>query len=495
MMSLFIKNKVRVRIAPSPTGNLHIGTARTALFNWLFARSKKGKFIVRIEDTDKERSKADFELDILSGLRWLGLDFDEGPEEKGERGSFGPYRQSRRGAVYRRYLEKLLKENRAYYCFCSKEELESIRQSETSAGKPPVYSGRCRSVPEQEVKNRLSKGERAVIRLKMPIGKKSFKDIVRKVITFDTALIGDIVIAKSLDSALYNFSVVVDDHEMKISHVIRGEDHIGNTPKQVAIIEALGFKTPQYAHLPLILNMDRSKMSKRFNATAISEYRREGYLPEAILNFLLLLGWHPEGDKEIYSIKEMIKAFSLERVQKGGAVFNRNKLDWFNSYYLKQADDRRIFDLLKELGQISAKMEEDREKTLKVISRLKERMKRLTDFSQMAEFFFELPAFDPKMLVWKNSTFEKTRSCLEKALEELKKTPKGAFTEKKLESALFPLAEKEGKGEFLWPLRVSLSGSQSSPGPFEIMEVLGKDESVSRIESSLDKLSFQPKLY
>ena len=327
--------KVRVRFAPSPTGLLHIGSARTALFNWLFARGNGGVYILRIEDTDKERSKKEHEEDILSGLKWLGLDHDEF------------YRQSERGDVYRKYLEQLLEEGRAYYCFCSKEKLQVEREGMLAEGRAPKYSGTCRGISKLEAQSKKDAGEESVIRLKIPETKISFKDIIRGEITFDGALMGDSVIAKDLDNPLYNFVVVIDDFLAEITHVIRGEDHISNTPRQIALMDALGFEKPKFAHLPIILNPDRSKMSKRFSDTALRDYIDKGYVKEAVINFISLLGWHPEGDREIVSIEDLIREFSLEKVQKSGAVFNQEKLDWLSNLYIRQMDNKTFTDMAK----------------------------------------------------------------------------------------------------------------------------------------------------
>src|SRR3990167_7359277 len=327
--------KVRVRFAPSPTGLLHIGSARTALFNWLFARGNGGVYILRIEDTDKERSKKEHEEDILSGLKWLGLDHDEF------------YRQSERGDVYRKYLEQLLGEEKAYYCFCSKEKLQAEREGMLAEGRAPKYTGTCRGISRSEAQSKKEAGEESVIRLKISGTKNSFKDIIRGEITFDGALMGDSVIAKDLDNPLYNFVVVIDDIWSEITHVIRGEDHISNTPRQIALMDALGFEKPKFAHLPMILNPDRSKMSKRFSDTALREYIQKGYVREALINFIGLLGWHPEGDREIVRIEDLIREFSLEKVQKGGAVFNEEKLNWLNNLYIKQMDNGAFVEMAK----------------------------------------------------------------------------------------------------------------------------------------------------
>jgi nondiscriminating glutamyl-tRNA synthetase len=354
--------EVRTRFAPASTGPLHIGGAKTALFNYLFAKKNEGVFILRIEDTDIERSSREYEKDIMESLKWLGIEWDEGPDIGG---NWGPYRQSERLNIYAKYLERLLAEDKAYYCFCSEEELEAQREYQLSIGEAPRYSGKCASLSKEEVEKLKKAGKPAVIRFRMPAKKIEFNDLIRGKLEFDTSLIGDIVIAKPLStfqeknlakdqslekvvggySPLYNFACVVDDFEMKISHVIRGEEHISNTPKQILLQEALGFSLPQYAHLPMLLAPDRTKLSKRHGAVGISQYKKEGYLPEALINFMAFLGWNPGGEKEIYSISSLIKEFSLERVQKGGAVFNIKRLDFLNSFYIRQRSVEKLTEL------------------------------------------------------------------------------------------------------------------------------------------------------
>ncbi|MDO8601781.1 MAG: glutamate--tRNA ligase, partial [bacterium] len=324
---------IRVRMAPSPTGSLHIGTARTALFNLLFAKKENGVFILRIEDTDVERSTKESEKDILDGLAWLGITFDEGvmPPMAGkpdgsEKGEYGPYRQIERLNLYEQALQKLLAEHKAYYCFCTKEELEAQRVNQETSGQIPKYNGKCRSITDDEAVKRLAAGEGSVIRIKVPnVGTLTFTDLIRGEIITDVSLLGDMVIAKGLRQPLYNFAVVIDDETMRISHVIRGEDHLANTPKQILIAEALGYKSPKFAHLPIILSATgKGKMSKRDGGTTIREYRDAGYLPEAIINFLGLLGWHPPAsepstasgvsvsEREIFTLTEIAELFSLD---------------------------------------------------------------------------------------------------------------------------------------------------------------------------------------
>lgn len=460
--------EVRVRIAPSPTGFLHIGTARTALFNWLFAKHHDGKFILRIEDTDLERSEKRFEKDIIQSLKWLGLNWDE-----------GPYRQSERLDIYEKYLKQLLEKGNAYYCDCSKEELEKEREIQLKRGEAPKYNGKCRT-------RNVSASRAQLIRFKVSAEIVTFNDLIRGEISFDSGLIGDIALAKNLRTPLYNFAVVIDDADMRISHVIRGEDHIANTPKQILIQWALDLKTPKYGHLPLILDPDRSKMSKRYSATSIEEYRQAGYLPDALVNFIALLGWHAQGDQEIFSRKELIKEFDLGRVQKAGAVFNVEKLDWLNAQYIKQTDKET---LKKELENIFGKEILQYPFIDKLIDLSRERISKLSEFKVVNDFFFELPSYDTNLLIWKNILKEKIYENLRVITEVLRSLLLHEFNKKDLEAKLMPWANTVGRGAALWPLRVALSGKDRSPGPFEIMDVLGKEETLRRIEIALKKLN------
>lgn len=485
------KNKVRVRIAPSPTGYFHIGTARTALFNWLFARHMGGSFILRIEDTDLARNKPEYEKNIIESMEWLGLTYDEGPLlNGGYKGKYGPYRQTERLDSYERYLTQLLKEHKAFYCFCTKEELEGERISQEAAGQVPRYSGKCRSVTDSEVAQRIGAGAKPVIRLKVLPKKIHFTDYIRGVVEFDNALIGDVVIAKSLREPLYNFAVVIDDFEMEITDVIRGEEHLANTPKQLAIIEALGFPMVRYAHLPIILSATgKGKMSKRDGGTAIRDYQVAGYLPQAMINFVGLLGWHPSDDKELLTSEEMAKAFTLERVQKGGAKFNLDKLNWFNTSYIKALPEEELLKQLIAFGAIPSTHTFNNEQLLKVVRLGKERMIKLSDFAELAGFLFELPAYDPKLLVWKKGTPENAKEHLSLIATMLEAQKPTAFTKAALEALLMPMAEAKGRGDVLWPLRTALSGKAASPGPFEILDALQKDESLKRIRIAIEKLS------
>jgi len=506
----FVKpGEVRVRFAPSPTGFLHIGLARTALFNYLFAKKNQGAFILRIEDTDVERSGPESEKDIIENLKWLWIEWSEGPEVEGE---FGPYRQSQRTSIYAKYLEKLLKENKAYYCFCSEEELEDQRQYQLSMGEAPRYSGKCANLPKATVKKHLAEGKPSIIRLRVPVKKVEFNDLVRGKVEFDVSLMGDIAIAKNLSAPLFILAGVIDDFEMKISHVIRGEDHISNTPKQILLQEVLGFPRPEYCHLPLILGPDRTKLSKRHGAVSVSDYRKEGYLPEALINFMAFLGWNPGTERDIYSLPSLIKEFSLEKIQKSGAVFNIKRLDFLNGFYIRQRSAEKLTELClpyliqeglitpafkteqyppaygaKEITQTYKVSETEEEISFdnlkKIVIIYQERLKRLSEISKLTDFFFkDKLEYDKNLLKWREMSEKEIKNSLDKLEKILSKIKPEDFNKENLESQIMPEANKIGdRGYFLWPLRVALSGKEASAPPFEIAEILGKEKTIKRI--------------
>jgi len=494
-------SKIRVRIAPSPTGKLHIGTARVALFNFLWAKNQGGRFILRIEDTDLERSDPQFERDIIENLKWLGIKWDEGPDVGGP---FAPYRQSHRLETYAHYIKKLLEEDKIYRCFCTKEELEAQRQNQLSIGRPPVYTGKCRKLSRATVRRYLAEGKPYIFRFKTPHKIIKFRDMIRGNIEYDCSLLGDFSIAKNLAAPLYNFAVVVDDFEMKITHVIRGEDHIPNTPKQILLQEALGFPHPKYAHLPLILGEDKSKLSKRHGATAISEYKEKGYLPEAMVNFMALLGWNPGTDKEIYTLEELIKEFSLARVQKSSAVFDIKKLDWINGFYIRRKPLDKLTKLciayliksgfIKKLYKSKYEIKDTKEivdlKWIeKIISIYRERLKKLSEISELTDYFFkDKLEYDKELLVWKNMSCKEVKVSLDKAHQLLSDIKEDAWKETKLKTILLAGAEKWGsdRGCLLWPLRAALTGKRASAAPFEIAAILGKKKTLKRIEEAKD---------
>src|SRR5205807_5728502 len=341
--------KIRARFAPSPTGQIHVGNARTALFNWLFRSRQGGVYVLRIEDTDLERSEARYETQLLEDLKWMGLDWDEGPDTGG---SYGPYRQSDRTEIYRTTALRLVQQQKAYYCFCTSEELERERQQAVASQSAQVYSGKCRRLEPGEAERRLAAGEAAAVRLKIPEHPIKFHDIVHGPVEFASEVVSDLIIVRSTGMPVYNYVVVIDDAEMKITHVIRGDDHLSNTPKQVALYEALGLPVPEFAHLSTILGPDRERLSKRHGATSIANFRDMGILPEALVNYLALLGWAPTGGtRETFTPQELVKEFSLERVTPSPAVFDMEKLYWLNRHYIKQTQSERIHNLARPFFQ------------------------------------------------------------------------------------------------------------------------------------------------
>jgi glutamyl-tRNA synthetase len=485
--------KIRVRFAPSPTGPLHVGGSRTALFNYLFAKKNKGKFILRIEDTDVARSEQKWTDEIIEQMKWLGIEWNEGPDIAGE---FGPYKQSQRLDIYEKYLRKLLEEKKAYYCFCTEEELETSRQEQMGRGVAPKYDGRCAHLSDEIVKKNLSEKKSCVIRFRVQNKKIKFNDLIRGDVEFDAGLLGDIVIAKNMQTPLYHFAVVVDDFLMQISHVIRGEEHLSNTPRQILLQEALGFYQPVYAHLPLMLNTDRSKLSKRQGDVALADYHNQGYLPEALINFMVLLGWNPGTEKEVFTLAQLAKEFSIEEVQKAGAIFNVQRLDFLNGLYIREKSIDKLTELcgpyLKEAGLLV--IGQTSQNTLqKIVEVSRTRMKKLSEIAALSDFFFQNKlSYDKDLLRWQKMTNNEIKDSLffsEKILSDIKK-----WDLKNLERELFSASEKfntekgypeKNKGFILWPLRVALSGKNSSPSPFEIADILGKEKTLKRISDAV----------
>ncbi len=448
------EKKVVTRFAPSPTGYMHMGGVRTAIFAYLFARKNAGTFILRIEDTDKERSKKEYEDGILDAMKWLKLDYD------------ALYRQSERGSVYRKYIEALIKEDKAYLS------------------------------QETEVKEG---GRAEVIRFRNPNKIVKFQDIIRGEISFNTTELGDFVIAKSLEEPIFHLAVVVDDFEMGITHVIRGEDHISNTPRHILLFEALGAPIPTFAHLPLVLAGDRTKLSKRKHGEMVSleYYRKQGYLPQAIINFMALIGWNPGDEAELFSLAELIEVFDLSKVQKGGAVFNIEKLNWFNKHYMQKLSAEEKIGYLESAkpGVLSAEQLKILKVNPKIIELISERASTFGDilaFITAGEFdyFFGKPVYKKEALLWKGEgDLSKIRERLVGVQGLIESISPAAFTKEIVKETLWPYAEKEGRGSVLWPLRVSLSGKEKSPDPFVLAEMLGKEETLSRLEDSLNLLS------
>ncbi len=470
------KKIVRVRMAPSPTGSLHIGTARTALFNWFFAHHHTGQFILRIEDTDRERSKKEFEDEIVDGLKWLGIEWDEF------------YRQSDRIKIYTKYIKKLLDSGKAFWCYHSEEELEEERKDQLENKQLPrhvcKYKGQATRDKQQGTRD-------GIVRLAVDENSKRkifFDDIVKGKIEFEEGLIGDMGIAKDVQTPLYNLAAVIDDYEMDITHVIRGEDHIANMPKQILITEALGFDSPLFAHIPLILAPDKSKLSKRHGATSVIEYRERGYLSDALVNFLALLGWTSnETNREILTKNEVIEQFSLEKIHRSGAVFDIKKLNWINSQYIKTFNNSQLAEVaLPFIKKFFG--EKDKEIITKISPLLRER---LEYFDQVEEFryFFQEPEYEASLLIWKKGNQKQAKKSLELVANHLEN--KKELDIKDIGKELDEIANSNfggDRGMVYWPLRVALSGEKFSADPIEIIKTVGLKISIERLKKAISKL-------
>ncbi len=463
--------KVRVRFAPSPTGFLHIGGARTALFNWLFARHNAGTFVLRIEDTDRSRSTDEYIEAIIEGMTWLGLDWDE-----------GPFRQMDRFDVYRSYIDRLVKEGKAYYCYCSSEELEARRQEALASGRTPKYDGRCRNRKEPVP------GVTPAVRFMMPQdGHTVVDDLIRGKVVFENAQLDDLIILRSDGTPTYNFVVVVDDVDMKMTHVIRGDDHLNNTPKQIHIYRAFGYEVPKFAHLPMILGSDKTRLSKRHGATSVTAYRDMGYLPDALLNYLVRLGWS-YGDQEIFTKEELIRHFSFENVGKAAAVFNPEKLLWLNGQYMMNTPSEKLVELVMPfLVQESVIGEAGRVDTAwlaKAIDTLKERAKTLVELARSLRYYIAPEVeYDEKA---------KTKFLNEKSipyLVELREALAGLseFSHAELEKTFRSITEKHGikLGALAQPVRVAMTGGTESPGIFEVLEIVGREKTLARLDKAI----------
>jgi len=476
---------IRVRFAPSPTGSLHIGGARTALINWVLARSQKGRLVLRLEDTDIQRSLDDSAAGILEGLRWLGLDWDEGPDIGGD---YGPYKQSERLAIYRHYLRQLLDEEKAYYCFCSTDLLQQQREKAQLEKKNYLYPGACRELDPEEVTKRIAQGMKPVIRLKVPPeGYTVVHDLLRGDVSFDNSLLDDFVIAKSDGWPTYNFAVAVDDYCMKISHVVRAEEHLSNTPKQLLVFQALGLKPPQFAHVSMILAPDRSKLSKRHGATSVQEFRDEGYLPEALFNYLAILGWSPGENADICSREEVLNRFALGDLSLSAAIYDTGKLAWMNGHYLACADIDRITGLAEDQARHQGWFPPvDKGFFGKVIALVRSRAKTVNELPELARYFFIPPEiYDEKgteKYFRKAGSVEKLQAMLEAITNTLD------FTASHLEESTRLKAETLGlkAGELIHPTRLAISGRTMTPGLFDVIELLGPDACRDRISRAID---------
>ena len=462
---------IRVRFAPSPTGFLHIGGARTALFNWLFARHEGGVFVLRIEDTDRSRSTDEYIGAIIEGMKWLKLDWDE-----------GPFRQTDRFDVYKACVDKLLAEKKAYYCYCTPEELEERRQKALAEGRPPRYDGRCRNLKEPVP------GRTPSVRFRMPdSGRTVVNDLIRGHIEFDNSQLDDFIIARSDGTPTYNFVVVVDDVEMKMTHVIRGDDHLNNTPKQVHIYNALGYETPKFAHLPMILGPDKTRLSKRHGATSVMAYKEMGYLPDALVNYLARLGWS-FGDQEVFSREELIKHFGMEHIGKSAAVFNPEKLLWLNGEYMRKTPIGELSGMVKpfivEKGILADFEGIDRQWFEKAVASLVERSKTLLQLAEGMRFYLtEAIEIEPEAK--QKFLNPGTLDYLVDIRDVLQRLP--GFDHENIERAFREVTEKHGQklAKVAQPVRVAVTGGTVSPGIFDVLEIIGKERALKRLDKAV----------
>ncbi len=510
-------SEIRVRFAPSPTGQLHVGGLRTALYNYLFAKKYDGTFILRIEDTDQNRLIPGAVENLIRTLDTMGVHHDEGVFiENGalaQKGEYGPYAQSERLPTYKEYAQKLIKSEKAYYCFCSISRLAALREEQNKNKLAPKYDKYCLRLSHEEIEERLAENEPYVIRLNVDENRGDivFDDLIRGTVTIHARDVDDQVLMKSDGFPTYHLAVVVDDHLMQISHVIRGEEWISSTPKHILLHEALGFPLPKFAHIPLLLNPDKSKLSKRQGDVAVEDYLSKGYLKETLINFVALLGWNPGSGstQEIFTIDELVEKFDLSSVHKAGAVFDLKKLDWMNTEYIKKLalDDlyERGLPFLSEkeffkewVGHQNILSEEEKMAFVKRVLKIEQdRLAKLSDIGENNPFFFtNVLSYDGALLNWKQNTAEETRKALESAQETLSLLSDTDWKGKEIVEKILmdkagekPARPEGGKGDFLWPLRVALTGVQHSPSPFDVAWVLGKEESLKRITDAIKKLS------
>ncbi|MCX6120672.1 MAG: glutamate--tRNA ligase [Ignavibacteriales bacterium] len=479
-----MENQIRVRFAPSPTGYLHVGGLRTALYNYLLAKHFGGKFILRIEDTDQSRKAEGAVENLIETLKWSGVEYDEGPDRDG---GYGPYVQSQRLELYRTYAQELISKDKAYHCFCTSERLQEVRQKQLAAKLSTSYDRHCRNVSREEAERRIAAGEHYVIRMKIPLeGELSFDDVIRGKVTISYNMIDDQVLIKSDGFPTYHLAVVVDDHLMGITHVIRGEEWLSSVPKHILLYQYFGWEIPVLAHLPLLLNPDKSKLSKRQGDVAVEDYRAKGYLKEALVNFIAFLGWNPGDEREIFFMEQLIQEFTLERVGKSGAVFNIEKLNWLNQQHIKLKSNEELAQLIKPQMQSVQLADVDNSYFLNIIGLLKERLSFPKDFIEMSTYFFRDPElFDEAGLkkYWEPETDGQLKLLADR-LESLLE-----FSHTSVETALRQLAEELQikPTKLIHPTRLALSGRTIGPGLFEMIELLGKETVVRRLRRAIEK--------
>ena len=484
-------NNVRVRYAPSPTGATHVGNIRTAIFTWLYARHTNGAFIIRVEDTDQNRNVEGSTDILLEALRWLGLDWDEGPDVGGD---YGPYFQSQRLTLYRQTAERLLESGHAYNCYCSKERIDAMRRERKLRGDSPGYDRHCRDLPEAARLELERSGVTPAMRFRMPTeGTTKLNDLIHGEVSFENRLVEDFVMVRSNGFPTYHLANVVDDHHMEISHVMRGDDWISSSPRHVRLYDALGWKIPHFAHLPMILAPDRAKLGKRHGASSILEYREMGYLPQTMVNFLSLLGWSLDDKTEIMSGDDLIRHFTIERVSKAGAVFNTEKLNWMNGAYIRMASPDELADALLDYWRRYPPQEmpkvPDRERVLEMVPLIHERLKELREAAPRLSFFFRnAPEYDSAELIQKGMDVERTKQALEAALDGVSALE--SFDAESMEPTLRSIAQQLNvkAGQLFGSLRVATTGLRVAPPLFQTMEVLGRERALKDIRSAIQRL-------
>lgn len=479
---------IRVRIAPSPTGYLHLGLARTALFNWLFAKHHKGTFVLRVDDTDVERSTEESLANILDSFRWLGITFDEGV---GIGGDFGPYKQSERLDVYHDYAEKLLEIGAAYHCYCTKEELNEERKQAKEQHKAYIYSGKCRNLTAEDKEKYEAEGQKPSIRLKVENAVITVHDVVKGDVDFKTGLLGDFIIVRPSGMPMYNFASAIDDITMQTSHIIRADEHLANTPKQILIYEALDCPLPVFAHVPLVLGKKGEKLSKRHGATSAEEYRKQGYLPEAMINYLVRLGWSYDDQTEIFTIDELIEKFTLDRVSKGGGIFDQQKLLWLNGEYIEKMDidarTKAVLPFLREARLIGEDVPPEKYEWIKeIVTAVGDRLKTLAQIVDYAgAFFVDELEYDEKA-VQKRLKKDYVPQMLENLKGIFQTTD--PFDETNLEETIRSFAEESGlsASKIIHPLRVALTGKSVGPGIFETVVLVGRERAIQRLDKGIE---------
>lgn len=486
-----MSDKVRVRFAPSPTGDPHVGNIRTAIFDWLFARHHGGTFVIRVEDTDQSRAVEGSTEGMLDSLRWLGMDWDEGPEAGGD---YAPYRQSERLPLYQKKVQKLLGEGHAYQCYCSSERLAQIREEQSKRKEQVGYDRHCRDLTDEQRQEQAGSGVTPVVRFKMPLdGTTTVDDLIRGEVTFENKLIDDFVMMKSDGFPTYHLAHIVDDHMMEISHVLRAEEWLSSIPRHLQLYKALGWEPPLFAHLPIILAPDRSKLSKRHGATSIMEYREMGYLPHTMVNFLTLLGWSLDDKTELFTSEELIQHFSLERVTKSSAIFNKDKLDWMNGYYIRQMSSDELADALLDFWERYQPSEipelPGRDFVIQIVPLIQERLKTLVDAAPLIAFFFQDEIYyEGAELIQKGMDTSGTMNGLRAAYDGLSGLP--SFDSESIEGLLRPMAKELNvkAGQLFGSLRVATTGLKVAPPLFETMEVLGKEQTLDSIKKAIERL-------